>query len=50
MAKDVELMVTGQVDSVSWVFFKSPVTGKIGPSEGLYQLLIQNGISVFFVP
>lgn len=50
VAKDVELMVTGQVDSVSWVFFKSPVTGKIGPSEGLYQLLIQNGISVFFVP
>jgi RHS repeat-associated protein len=49
VAKDVELLFTGQVDSVSWVFFPSPITGLFGPSGPLYNLLIQNGISVFIV-
>lgn len=50
IAKDVELITIGEVDSVAWVFFRSPITGLVGPSDPLYQLLIQNGIGVFFIP
>lgn len=48
VSKDVELLNIGVVDQVTWVFFKSPITGLSGPSEPLYQLLTQNGISVMF--
>jgi RHS repeat-associated protein len=49
VAKDVELMSLGLVNSVSWVFFPSPVTGLGGPSGPLYDLLVQNFISVYYV-
>lgn len=49
VAKDVELMITGMVDSASWVFFPSPITGVGGPSGPLFDLLTQNGISVYYV-
>lgn len=49
VSKDVELLVTGQVNSYSWVFFQSPITGAGGPSGPLYNLLIQNGINVYYV-
>jgi hypothetical protein len=47
VSKDVELLTTGSVSSVNWVFFPSPVSGSFGPSGPLYNLLIQNGINVF---
>lgn len=50
VAKDVELLVTGQVERYEWHFFTSPVTGKIGPTEALFELLDQNGIKVMFHP
>ena len=46
VAKDVELIHSGQVDGAVWHFFRSPVTGEIGPSAPLYQLLDQNGIGI----
>jgi len=48
VAKDVELLHTGVIDTVTWVFFKSPISGVGSPSGPLYQLLSQNGISVMF--
>lgn len=46
IGKDVELMQSGAVDSVNWHFFTSPVTGLGGPSEPLWNALINNGINV----
>jgi hypothetical protein len=42
--KDVELMGTGKIDGAIWNFYRSPVTGKIGPSGPLGDLLNQNNI------
>jgi len=42
--KDVDLMGTGKVDGAIWNFYRSPVTGKIGPSAPLGNLLNQNNI------
>lgn len=39
--KDKILIDSNQVDSVTWVFYKSPVTGKGGPSKPLEDLLKQ---------
>jgi filamentous hemagglutinin len=44
--KDVELMQTQQVEGAVWNFYRSPVTGKIGPSGPLSDFLIQNNIPV----
>ena len=49
VSKDVELIHSGAVSSVSWVFFPSPTTGAYGPSGPLYNLLVNNGIQVFSV-
>jgi len=46
VAKDVELIHNGDIDGAVWHFFRSPVTGEIGPSGPLYQLLDQNGIGI----
>ncbi|WP_143709233.1 hypothetical protein [[Flexibacter] sp. ATCC 35208] len=35
IAKDEELLALGKVEEITWVFFRSPVTGKIGPSARL---------------
>ena len=42
--KDVELIQSGQVQGAIWNFYKSPVTGKIGPSDPLGEALNSNGI------
>jgi RHS repeat-associated protein len=42
--KDVELLRTGAVDSVEWVFTRSPTTGKIGPSKKLAAFLQKHDI------
>jgi hypothetical protein len=39
MAKDAELLGTGQVSGGAWHFFESPVTGLGGPSGPLLQAL-----------
>lgn len=46
IAKDVELMAKGDVNGVTWHFFKSPVTGKGGPSGPLRDALEKAGIKV----
>jgi RHS repeat-associated protein len=46
IAKDVQLMKTGQVDSIVWEFHRSPVTGKIGPSKPLAEELTKHEIVV----
>jgi hypothetical protein len=46
IAKDAELLSTGQVKKVVWHFFKSAATGKGGPSGPLRDELIKNGIEV----
>jgi RHS repeat-associated protein len=37
--KDVELRATKQVEGILWKFYKSPVTGKGGPTKALEQFL-----------
>lgn len=46
IAKDVELMNTGQVNGVTWHFFQSPATGVGGPSQPLLNMLRQSGIGI----
>jgi hypothetical protein len=46
VAKDVELMQAGKIDGSIWNFYRSPVTGKIGPSGPLSDFLNQNNIPV----
>jgi RHS repeat-associated protein len=46
IAKDVELLNSGDVNGVTWHFFESPVTGLKGPSAPLVKLLQDNGINV----
>jgi RHS repeat-associated protein len=46
IAKDAELLNTGQVNGVVWHFFTSPVTGQVGPSGPLLQALQNAGITV----
>jgi hypothetical protein len=45
IAKDVELISSGQVNSATWNFFRSPVTGKAGASQPLLNALKEAGIS-----
>lgn len=44
VAKDAELLSTGQVKDVTWVFFRSPNTGKVGASPELLKQLNSAGI------
>ncbi|MFY0689678.1 MAG: hypothetical protein JXQ90_21075 [Cyclobacteriaceae bacterium] len=46
-AKDLYLLRTKQVQRVEWHFYRSPRTGKIGPSLPLLKQLSQNGIFIF---
>ena len=48
IAKDVELMVTNQVSSVTWHFFTSPLTGLRGASGPLMEELTGNGTNVVY--
>jgi filamentous hemagglutinin len=42
----LQVMQTQQVEGAVWNFYRSPVTGKIGPSGPLSDFLIQNNIPV----
>ncbi len=42
--KEAEILERGDVDEVVWHFFKSGVTGKVGPSQPLADFLTENGI------
>lgn len=42
--KDAELMRNGDIEGAHWHFFRSGVTGKIGPSAPLRNLLEEHGI------
>jgi hypothetical protein len=44
VAKDAELIAQGRVDEITWVFFRSPNTGKIGASDDLLKALKDAGI------
>jgi hypothetical protein len=50
IAKDVELINSGQIQGSTWHFFQSPVTGMGGPSQPLLNALQQNGINVIIHP
>ena len=45
VAKDAELLAQGRVDEISWVFYRSPTTGKVGASGELLQQLQKVGIT-----
>ena len=44
IAKDIELINTGAIDSSVWHFYPSPITGQVGPSSPLAQALDDAGI------
>ena len=44
IAKDNELLSTGQLNSMEWRFYRSPVTGQVGGSGPLLQALNDLGI------
>lgn len=44
IAKDAELLKSGDIKGAVWHFFKSPVTGKVGASHPLLDELAKNGI------
>ena len=46
IAKDVELMATGDIKGSVWHFFKSPATGLGGPSDPLAKALTKAGIQI----
>jgi RHS repeat-associated protein len=48
--RDVELRRDGKVSSLEWVFGTSPVTGKVGPTRPLADLLDANDIPWRIVP
>ena len=48
LARDVTLMREGKLDSVEWVFTRSPTTGKIGPTPKLEAKLIKFGIPIIY--
>ncbi|KAF0181133.1 MAG: RHS repeat-associated core domain protein [Limisphaerales bacterium] len=50
IAKDVELINSGQIQGAAWHFFQSPVTGAGGPSRPLFNMLQHSGIDVFIHP
>ena len=46
IAKDVELLYNNDVEQIIWEFYRSPINGKIGASQPLLDLLIENGIKI----
>ncbi len=42
--KDAELITRGEINGAHWHFFRSGVTGKIGASKPLLDLLKEKGI------
>ena len=48
IAKDAELLQTGEAISVEWHFFTSPVTGRIGAAPSVLDMLKDAGIGVVY--
>ena len=46
--RDAFLLATGEVQSVTWYFYKSQKTGKGGPTKRLLEYLLSNGINVVY--
>ncbi len=46
---DVNLLNSGTVQSVEWHFYPSPITGQVGPTGPLEQMLKQNNIGITIV-
>ncbi|WP_244192327.1 filamentous hemagglutinin N-terminal domain-containing protein [Pseudomonas rhodesiae] len=46
VAKDAELLRRGLVNGVTWNFFRSPVTGRVGPAAALEKALSEAGIKI----
>lgn len=44
IAKDAELIAKGRIDSSTWHFFRSPITGRVGARKPLLQALKDAGI------
>lgn len=44
VAKDAHLLKTKQLDEITWVFYRSPQTGKVGASQTLLNELKNAGI------
>ncbi len=44
--KDAELLERGEISAAAWHFFKSPKTGKIGPTPAVRKLLEEKGIQI----
>lgn len=44
--KDANLIQSERIQGATWHFFMSPVTGKVGPSKALFDMLTANGIGV----
>jgi len=49
VAKDAELLRSGQVKEIIWAFFRSPIDQKIGPSPALESLLKANDIRIVLI-
>ena len=50
IAKDVELIQADKIKASVWHFFRSPVTGRVGPSEPLRSALEDAGIEIVIHP
>ncbi|GAA0680673.1 RHS repeat protein [Dyella marensis] len=48
IAKDAELLQTGEIISAEWHFFTSPVTGRIGAAPSVLDMLKDAGIGVVY--
>ncbi|EPD6619757.1 hypothetical protein ACSC89_004748, partial [Salmonella enterica subsp. enterica] len=48
VARDLKILRSGQLQSVEWVFTRSPTTGKIGPTKKLEDLLNRHGIPIIY--
>jgi len=44
--KDTELLSRGMVNGVTWNFYRSPVTGRVGPAPALEKALSDAGIKI----
>ncbi len=44
VAKDAEILAQGQITRITWVFYRSPTTGKVGASDELLKELKKAGI------
>ncbi|WDI00167.1 RHS repeat-associated core domain-containing protein [Paenibacillus urinalis] len=48
ISKDAELLSNGSIDGATWVFFRSPSTGKIGADQRVLDALASYGIKYIF--